>query len=91
MSSSAPDDANDLALHLAYAEASVLLIECLMRLLVEKQVITVAQLVEEVETAIDTKHIMVADNRHPQIARLASGVLARIANSLSATNPVAGR
>jgi NifB/MoaA-like Fe-S oxidoreductase len=85
------EDSNEVLLHLAYAEASVLLLECVMGMLVEKRVVTVSELVEEVETAISTKRAMVHDNRHPEVARLAAGVLARIANSLAATNPVSER
>ena len=83
--------ANDVELHLAYAEASILLLESVMRLMVEKQLLSISELTEEMETAIDTKRTMVSDNRHPEIARLAAGVLARIANSLAATNPVSER
>jgi hypothetical protein len=85
------EDSNEVLLHLAYAEASVLLLECVMGMLVEKRVITISELVEEVETAIATKRTMVNDNRHPEIAQLAAGVLARIANSLAASNPVSER
>jgi hypothetical protein len=78
------DVPDELTLHLAYAEASVLLIESLMRVLVERHVVPISTLIEEVETAIDTKRAMVHENHHARIAGIAAGVLAQIANSLAA-------
>jgi hypothetical protein len=74
----------ELELHLAYAEASVMLVECLMLVLVEKKVLPLESLLESVETAIEAKRGLVRDGAHPQIANIAAGVLSRIANSLAA-------
>jgi hypothetical protein len=76
---------SDLDMHLAYAEASVMLIECLMLVLMEKKVLPLESLVEAVETAIEAKRGLVKDGAHPQIANIAAGVLSKIANSLAAT------
>jgi hypothetical protein len=70
--------------HLAYGEASLMLIECLMLTLVEHRVLTTNEIVAAVETAIATKRQMVEDGEHPEIAAVAAGVLSTLANSLSA-------
>jgi hypothetical protein len=70
--------------HLAYAEASLMLIECLMLTLIENNVLTTNEIVEAVETAIATKRQMVDDLEHPEIAAVAAGVLSTLANSLRA-------
>ena len=72
-------------LHLAYAEASVMLVECLMLIMIEKNLLHLEALVEAVETVIEAKQGQVKDGVHPQIARLAAGVLSQIGNSLRAS------
>jgi hypothetical protein len=74
----------DLALQLAHGQAALLLIECLMLVLIEQNVMKADQMVEAVETVLATKLQMVRDQEHPQIAKLATGLLSRIANSLAA-------
>jgi hypothetical protein len=71
--------------HLAYAEAAVMLIECLMLALIEQRVFTVQQMVGAVESAIATKRQMVAEGEHAEISSLAAGMLSTIANSLAAS------
>jgi len=71
--------------HLAYAEASIMLLECLLLVLIERKLIPMDALVEAVETAIETKRTQVKDGMHPQIAAVAAGVLSKIANSVAAT------
>jgi hypothetical protein len=71
-------------MHLAYAEASVMLIECLMLTLAEKGVVERQALIDAVETAIETKQHQVKEGTHPQLASIAAGVLSRIASSLGA-------
>jgi hypothetical protein len=61
-----------------------MLIECLMLTLVENRVLTTAQLIGAVETAIATKRQMVDEGEHPEIAAVAVGVLSTLANSLAA-------
>jgi hypothetical protein len=62
-----------------------MLIECLMRALMEQRVLSGGQMVEAVESAIATKRRMVADHDHPRISAVAVGVLSTLANSLAAT------
>lgn len=76
---------SDLTMHLAYAEAAVMLVECLMLMLVEKKVLPLESLTQAVEAAIEAKQGLVKDGAHPQIAGIAAGVLSKIANSLAAT------
>jgi hypothetical protein len=83
-SGEAPIQSTDVATHLAYAEASVMLIECLMLVLMEKKVLPLESLTQAVEAAIEAKQGLVKDGAHPQIAVIAAGVLSRIANSLAA-------
>jgi hypothetical protein len=71
--------------HLAYAEAAVMLLECLMLKLIERQIFTAAEMVGTVEDAIATKRQMVTDGEHPQISAVASGLLRTMANSLAAS------
>jgi hypothetical protein len=71
--------------HLAYAEASIMLLECLMLVLTERKLLPMDALVEAVETAIETKRTQVKDGMHPQIATIAAGVLSKIANSVAAS------
>jgi hypothetical protein len=70
--------------HLAYAEASLMLVECLMLTLVEHRILTTAEIVDAVETAIATKRQMIDDREHPDIAAVAAGILSTLANSLAA-------
>src|ERR1700754_4741085 len=74
----------DVTLHLAYAEASVMLVECLMLVLMEKKVLPLESLTQAVEAAIEAKQGLVKESANPQIAVIAAGVLSRIANSLAA-------
>jgi hypothetical protein len=76
---------NETTKHLAYGEASLMLIECLMLVLIEQRVFTVAQMVDAVEAAIATKRQMVRDGEHPEIATVAAGLLSTMANSLAAS------
>ena len=80
-----PIEPADVAMHLAYAEASVMLVECLMLVLMEKKVLPLESLTQAVEAAIEAKQGLSKDGAHPQIAVIAAGVLSRIANSLAAT------
>jgi hypothetical protein len=70
--------------HLAYGEAAVMLIECLMLILIEHRVLTTQQMIAEIESAIATQRQMVQDGEHPNISTVAAGVLSTIANSLAA-------
>jgi hypothetical protein len=74
-----------LAAHLAQGEAALMLIECLMLVLIEQKLFTAEQMSEAVETALSTKAQMVRDGEHPQISRLAAGLLRRIRSSMAAT------
>jgi len=71
--------------HLAYGEAAVMLIECLMVLFIEQRVFSVQQMVAAVETAISTKRQMAREGAHPEIAAAAAGILSTMANSLAAS------
>jgi hypothetical protein len=70
--------------HLAYGEAAVMLIECLMLVLIEQRVLTTQQMVAVVENAIATKRKMVQEGEHPDISAVAAGFLSTMANSLAA-------
>jgi hypothetical protein len=71
-------------LHLAYAQASVMILECLMQLLIDRKVIGIDEVIEAFDTAIETKRVLAAEHDHPEIARVAAGVLATMMNSLAA-------
>jgi hypothetical protein len=76
---------SDTVKHLAYAEAAVILLECLMLMLIEHRIFTVAQMVGAVEDAIATKRQTINDGEHPEISVVASGLLSSMANSLAAS------
>jgi hypothetical protein len=71
-------------MHLAYAEACVVLVECLMHVMAEKKLMPKEELIAAVESAMTTKKAMADANWHREIAPVAAGVLAQIANSLRA-------
>ena len=75
---------SEVSMHLAYAEACVVLVECLMHVMAEKKLIPKDELVAAVENAINAKKAMADANQHREIAAVAAGVLAQIANSLRA-------
>jgi len=76
----------DVQLHLAYAEASVLLIEALMLALIDRNVLSIDDLTAAVDTAVETKKGFIAAGEHPEISAIAAGVLRRIGNSLAAVS-----
>ena len=78
---------NDETLHLAYAEAAILLIESLMLHLVERGILSTGDLVEFMEAAVETKRDMMKEGIHPHIAEIAKGVLTSISNSVGASRP----
>ena len=49
---------SDVSMHLAYAEACVVMVECLMHVMVERKLIPKEDLVAAVENAINTKKEM---------------------------------
>ena len=71
--------------HAAAGQAALMLVESLMLSLVERRVIDPGELIEAVETVIETKRRLAADGREPAIAREAVALLTTIANSLAAT------
>ncbi len=88
----APDEQppSDAVKHLAYGEAALMLVECLMFVLVEQRVFTTQQMISAVENALATKRQMVRDGEHPEIAAVAAGMLSVIANSLAAGRATSG-
>jgi hypothetical protein len=82
--------ASDTTLHLAFAEASILLMESLLLVLLERGVLSKADLMQAVSEALETKRNFIESDIHPHIAQVAFGVLKRLENSLAAAvSPVA--
>jgi hypothetical protein len=69
---------------LAYAEASILLLESLMLILLQRRVLSPADLQDAIDAAVETKEHLAQEGRHPEIAEVAAGVLRRIGNSVAA-------
>ena len=88
--SSAANPVSEQTRHLAYAEASFMLIESLMLLLIKKGLVTNEQMVETVETALEAKRTLVQEGEHARIAAVAAGVLSTLANSIAAGGDAAG-
>lgn len=78
-------DAAETTEHLAYAEASLMLIEGLMQVLLERKLLTLDELRSIMDNAIETKQAFVDTRVHPEISTVAAGVLRRLGNSISAT------
>jgi hypothetical protein len=70
--------------HLAYAQASIMMLECLLLTLVEQRILGKEQLIAAIETVIATKRQMLAEHDNPEISTVAIGVLGTLANSVSA-------
>jgi hypothetical protein len=70
--------------HLAYAEAALMLMESLLQLLLIRGLLTAEEIVNTVEATIATKRQMITDGEHPEISRIAAGVLSTLANSVAA-------
>jgi hypothetical protein len=77
-------DPADLTLHLAYAEASMMLLECLMRIMVERNLVPLEEIIDSLETSIETKRLLAAEGSHAEISTVAAGVLSTLANSIAA-------
>ena len=90
MGDSARDPHVDAAtlVHLAYAEASIMLLESLLLLLIDRRVVSLEAIVEAVDATIETKLGFVRENNHPDISRVAAGILVGITNSVTASRPV---
>lgn len=73
--------------HLAQGEASLMLLESLMMALVDRKVLSSAELIESIETVIEAKRQMISDQVHPHISTVAAGILSAMANSLGAARP----
>jgi hypothetical protein len=76
--------------HLAYAEAALMLMEGLLQLLLTRRVLTTEEIVSTVEAIIATKRQMITDGEHPEISRIAAGVLSTLANSVAAMDVTDG-
>jgi hypothetical protein len=70
--------------HLAYAEASLMLLEGLLQLFVARGLLTTDEIIRTVESVIATKQQMIREGEHPEISLVANGVLSTLANSLAA-------
>ena len=61
-----------------------MLLEELLQLLVSRRLLTIEEIVNTVETVIDTKQQMIVDGEDPEISLVAAGALSTLANSLAA-------
>lgn len=73
--------------HAAAGQAALMLVECLMLVLIERGTIPAMELIEAVETVIDTKRNLAEEGREPEVANRAVAMLATFANSLAAAEP----
>lgn len=74
--------------HAAAGQAALMLVECLMLVLVERGTIPAVEVIEAVETVIDTKRRLAEEGREPEVASRAVAMLTTIANSLAAAGPL---
>lgn len=61
-----------------------MLMEGLLQLLVTRGLLSGEEIVSTVEAVIATKRQMITDGEHPDISRIAAGVLSTLANSVAA-------
>lgn len=78
---------NDQLIHLAYAEASIMLIECLFQALIARGALNTTDVLSTLEDVILTKRTDVEQGEHPEISQLAAGVLSTMMSSLQAGFP----
>jgi hypothetical protein len=76
--------ASEITKHMAYAEASIMLLEGVLQLFVARRLLTAEEVVGTVESIIATKQQMIVDGEHPEISSVAAGVLSTLANSVAA-------
>jgi hypothetical protein len=67
-----------------------MLMEGLLQLLLTRRVLTTEEIVSTVEAIIATKRQMITDGEHPEISRIAAGVLSTLANSVAAMDVTDG-
>jgi hypothetical protein len=70
-------------MHLAYAEASIMLFESLIWVLRQRHLVEIPEIVAAIESVIETKRREVDDGEHARISQVAIGVLSRMANSVA--------
>jgi len=70
-------------LHLAYAEASIMLLESVLTTLMRRNVLSRTDVEEAFEVAIETKTVFATENIHREISIIAAGVLKRMGNSVA--------
>jgi hypothetical protein len=73
-----------LVTHLASGEAALMLLECLLYRLVERRLLSAAEIVDAIEAAVAAKRQMIADGAHAEVASVAIGTLSVLANSVAA-------
>jgi len=81
-----PSSDATVTMHLAYAEASILLIESLILVLHERGQLALTDVMDAIDTVIDTKRQQVDNDEHAHVSTVAIGVLHRISNSLAASH-----
>jgi hypothetical protein len=82
--SSLPEPLDVKTRHLAEGEAALVLMESLLLMLVEKGVLDRDEVVQSVESLVEMKRQMAAEEGGPPLSRIAAGILIGVANSLNA-------
>jgi hypothetical protein len=72
--------------HLAQAEATLMLLECLILELIEQRVLSKQDFLNSIETVVETKRRMLEEHEHATISQVALGILSKLANSVAAGN-----
>ena len=66
-------------------DARVLAANVNLLILIERKMLSREEIVEAVETVLDSKRNLVEAGEHPEISRVAMGVLALLGNSVAAS------
>ena len=61
-----------------------MLLECLLFRLIERRLLSAAEIVDVIEAAVAAKRQMIAEGEHAEVASVAVGTLSVLANSVAA-------
>ena len=77
---------SDIVQHLASGAAALIAVECLLFRLMDRRLLTPADIIEVIEAALATERQMVADGEHAEIATVAIARLSVLINSVAAVS-----
>ena len=86
--SSPPSDAMADVRGKAEGQAAIMLIESVLLVLLDRSILSKADVLETIEIVIETKQNIAKDGQSVEVENMAAGLLKTLANSLMASSPV---